>query len=100
MRLTEQVKVSLRVTSDMLAPEVDALVAAAKADMKRVGVPDSMLSEDETDPLVAAAVTLYCKSRFGYDNSEASRFEKSYRQCVVDLLNSPSLKDKAAGDGA
>ena len=42
------------------------------------------------------AVVLFAKSRFGYDNSDASRFEDAYRQTVVDILNSPT---SYGGDG-
>lgn len=90
MALTDDVKVALRVSSNAYDAEVAALVAAALADMRRVGVPDAALSEDSPDPLARMAVLLFCKARFGYDNDEAPRFEESYRQTVADLANSPA----------
>ena len=90
MALTDDVKVALRVSSNAYDAEVAALVAAALADMRRVGVPDAALSEESPDPLARMAVLLFCKARFGYDNDEAPRFEKSYRQTVADLANSPA----------
>lgn len=90
MALTDDVKVALRVSSNAYDAEVAALVAAALADMRRVGVPDAALSEKSPDPLARMAVLLFCKARFGYDNDEAPRFEESYRQTVADLANSPT----------
>lgn len=101
MSLTDDVKVALRVSSDAYDAEVAALVAAALADMRRVGVPGAALSEDDPDPLARMAAILFCKSRFGYDNDEASRFEASYRQTVADLVGSAAYlsADQAGGDG-
>ena len=90
MALVDDVKVALRVSSEMLMPEVDALIEAAKRDLLRVGVPPFLLAEDTLDPLCRVAVILYCKAGFGYDNAEASRFQSSYRQIVKDILNSPT----------
>ena len=90
MALSDDVKVALRVSSDVFNPEVDALIEAAKSDLLRVGVSPAMLSDASMDPLCKVAVILYCKAHFGYDNSEASRFQSSYRQIVMDILNSPT----------
>lgn len=90
MALIDDVKVALRVTSGAFDSEIQGLVAAAKRDLNRVGVPEALCSEDDPDPLVRMAVILFAKSRFGFDNDEADRFEKSYRQTVIDLLNSPT----------
>lgn len=96
MELRDEVKAALRLSSDDFDAEVDALIAAAKRDMARVGVPDALI---EGDALSKMAVVLFCKSRFGYDNSEAPRFEESYRQTVVDMLNSPtSYAPEGGGD--
>ena len=90
MSLKDDVKVALRVTADIYDPEVDALIAAAKADLMRIGVPMKMLCDDTVDPLCRAAIKLYCKSRFGYDNDDASRFESAYRQTLKDIRNAPT----------
>lgn len=88
MPLRDDIKVSLRVSGDSLDTEVDALVAAAFADMRRVGVGESLLDDENPNPLVRMAVICYAKAAFGYDNSEAPRFQESYRQIVCDLMNS------------
>lgn len=93
MALLDEVKVALRVTSDAFDTEIQGLIEAAKRDLNRVGV-DEVLTD--SDPLAKMAVILFAKSRFGYDNSDASRFEDAYRQTVVDILNSPT---SYGGDG-
>lgn len=93
MALLDEVKVALRVTSDAFDTEIQGLIEAAKRDLNRVGVDVALIN---SDPLAKMAVVLFAKSRFGYDNSDASRFEDAYRQTVVDILNSPT---SYGGDG-
>lgn len=88
MALMDDVKVALRVKSDATDPEIRSLINAALSDMERVGVGSEYLDELSIDPIAKSAVILFCKARYGYDNSEASRFEESYRQTVIDLINS------------
>lgn len=86
MALLDDVKVALRVASDDYDSEIQGLIQAAELDMARVGLE----AGDGSDALARNAVVLFCKAHFGYDNSEAPRFLESYRQTVVDMLNSPS----------
>lgn len=88
--LLQEVKVALRVSSNMTDAEVEAIVSAAIQDMKRVGVDPSKLSYEGMDPLCKMAVVLYAKGMYGFDNSEASRFLDSYRLVVSELMNSPT----------
>lgn len=88
-------KVALRISGDDFDDEVDALAAAAIDDMRRVGIKDECLVEG--NPLTRMAVTCYAKSLFGFDNDDAARFQSSYRQIVVDLLNSSA---NSAGDAS
>lgn len=81
-------KLVLRVSGTALDSEVDMLIAAALADMARVGIRAELLEEGSMSPLVKQAVACYCKANFGFDNDEAERLDSSYRQCVADLLNS------------
>lgn len=90
MSLRDEVKVALRVTSEMTDSEVDMWIEAAKADMERIGVRRYMIQDGTMDPYVRAAIVLFCKAHYGFDNSEASRFLSSYRQIVKDILNSPT----------
>lgn len=97
--LMDDMRLVLMVTGSMRDPEIRMLVDAALADMRRVGVRDSLLDdEDALPPLVKQAVACYCKSRFGFDNPDFERFDASYRQIVCDLLNSPANEAEEAND--
>lgn len=95
MALLDDIKLSLRLTGDDFDAEVQNLIDAAIADMRRVGVKDEAL--DSETALVKMAVTCYAKARFGFDNEDASYFDSSYRQIVTDLVNS-SQYETAMGD--
>lgn len=92
MALIDDIKVSLRVVSPKFDSEVQMLIDGALYDMGRVGVnPDLLALDDEgnlANAYVKHAVTAYCKSHFGYDVEEATRFSDAYNRIVIDLLNS------------
>lgn len=92
MTLLAETKLALRVVSDVYDQEVRTLIDAALYDMERVGVNPALLDADELDDggnaFVKHAVLAYCKANFGYDVSEAGRFDDAYRRIVCDLLNS------------
>lgn len=90
MALLDDMKRILRVSASELDPEVQLLIDAAREDMARAGVPAEVI--DREGALVTHAVALFCKARFGYDNSEAARFDESYRALVCDLVNSNLLE--------
>ena len=91
MALIDDMKLLLRVSTTAYDNEVSMLIAAAKADMLRVGVQPDLVNppvgSDEA-PLVKQAIACYCKAHFGFDNDESARLDRSYRQIVTDLLNS------------
>ena len=90
MALLEDMKRILRVSADELDPEVQLLIDAARDDMARAGVPADVI--DQEGPLVVHAVALICNAMFGYDTSEAPRYDESYRALVCDLVNSTLVR--------
>ena len=92
MAFLDDIRKSLRLTTDSLDDEAQMLVDAALYDMERAGVNPALLEVDGNGDIANAfvrhAVTAYCKSHFGYDVPEAARFDDSYRRIVCDLLNS------------
>lgn len=88
MAIFDDIKTSLRVTSEAFDEEIKLLIDSARADMERVGVNPALLVEGEEGALVKMGIYCYCKAKFGYDNEDAAYFEKSYRQTVADILNS------------
>lgn len=95
------VKVAVRTTSALFEPEIEAVISAALADMKRVGVADACFDE-ESDyfPIVRQAVIVFCKAHFGGDNpnEEMGFWRKSYMMHIDDLLNSGANSHAAEVD--
>ena len=89
MALLDDVKVALRISSGIIAydGEVQDLIAAAKADLKRAGVdPAKVDAADEAlDPLVKQAIVVRCKAEFGFDNPDAERLGRAYEHLVAAL---------------
>lgn len=73
MELLDAVKLSLGITHGKLDEEISAAIAAGKADLRRAGV--GIL--DDTDPLAAQAVKLYCKWQYNFQGA-ADRYERAY----------------------
>lgn len=75
--MLEDIKNSLRVNGYDLDIEIQDLIGAAKADLILSGVHEDKVNDD--DPLIKRAITVYCKSHFGYDDPKiADRFQESY----------------------
>lgn len=88
MALLDEMRVRLRVSTDMTDSEIEGEIYAAIADMHRVGVKDELLYARNPSPLVKHAIAMYCKAYYGYDNSEREQFVQAYERTVCDLLNS------------
>lgn len=99
MALKDDVKVAVRVSHAATDSEIEMWIAAAFADMERVGIKEALLDEDDPAPLVKAAVTCYVKASYGYDVEERPQFMDSYRRIVCDLLNSSANIAAGESDG-
>ena len=89
-KLLENVKSALRVTTDDVGinAEIKMLVESAKMDLQMSGIRVKNTAEDGTviyDDIIALAITLYCKAKFGFDNPEAERLYQSYRTLETHL---------------
>jgi hypothetical protein len=96
--LTEDVKVALRITSDVFDDEIDALLEAAKDDLKLSGVSAAAIEAGTVDALIKRALVLYCKAEFGLDNADSEKYAASYRLIVSRLaLSSEYAQPKMDG---
>jgi beta-phosphoglucomutase-like phosphatase (HAD superfamily) len=90
--MLDKVKMALRITSAAFDDEINGLIAAAKADLRLVGVVSQDIeqrSEADTtasDPLILRAIILYAKAGFGYDDN-AARYREAYDylKCALSL---------------
>lgn len=76
--MLEKVKGALRITTDVpiFNDEVQGLIDSCKLDLQIAGISETKL--DEEDPLIERAIITYAKAHFGYDNTDADRFLRSY----------------------
>lgn len=99
MALLDDIKVDLRVSGTKTDSEIQGLIYAAIADMRRVGIPESMLKEDAMDPLCKQAVRMYAKALYGFDNDESEKFLDAYSLTVNQIRNSPSYMFPEGDEG-
>lgn len=84
-KLVADVKNYLRVTATAFDAEVADLIESAKADLLLSGInPDKV--ENEDDPLIRRAITVYVKSEFGVDNPDAEKYAQSYVMLKTHLM--------------
>jgi len=101
MALLDDVKLALRISPGTTAydGEVQDLIAAAKADLKRAGVDPTKVdaADDALDPLIKRAIVVKCKAEFGFDNPDAERLSRAYEHLVTALtLSQDYLPPKGA----
>lgn len=80
--MLDLVKRSLRVSSTTFDDELISLINAAMLEMKRCGI-----FYDPENEMIRQATVQFCKARFGYDNPEATRFERNF----FEMLKAMSL---------
>lgn len=73
MALIDDIKLSLRIKNTAYDKEIQDLIDACKIDLNIAGVEEV----DETEPLTAQAIKLYCKGNFGYDEN-SDKFQQAY----------------------
>ena len=90
MTILEDARAVVRVTSELYNPEIQMLIDAALADLRRVGIREHLLAEETMDPLVRHAVLAYVKANFGFDFTEYElpQLQLVYPSIVASLLNS------------
>lgn len=75
MALIDDVKLSLRLTTNAYDAEITDLIAAAKTDLGLAGVLNNTL---DSDPLIKRAIMSYCKAHFGFGNADYSKLIEAY----------------------
>lgn len=79
--MLEKVKKALRLTTGAYDEEIEALIAAALADLALSGIPTL-----EEDSLVSMAVITYCRVRFG-SPSDYERLKAAYDEQKAQLIS-------------
>ena len=96
--ILNDVKLALRLTTDAYDNQLNALIAAALADLGIAGVtsPTAPAEGEETaatdDPLVKTAVITYCIVHFG-SPADYDRLKKSYNEQKAQLMTATGYTD-------
>jgi len=73
------IKTTLRISTNNTAfdSEIAGLIAAARADLMLVGILPAK-ANDDNDPLIKRAITVYVKAHFGWNNPDSEKLQQSY----------------------
>jgi len=79
MPILNDIKTALRISEGNTAYEGEILdlIAAARADLRLSGILESKVNDD-IDPLIKRAITVYVKAHFGWNNPDAEKLQQSY----------------------
>ena len=81
--MIEDVKKSLRISTDYFDTEIIDLIDSAKSDLILSGVLTSKTID--ADMLIKRAIILYSKAHFGLDNADSEKYMASYTSLKTHL---------------
>ena len=94
--MLNKVKLALRINNDAYDGEINDLIDACKKELELAGIASSNITD--TDEMIIQAVVSYCKAFFGFDNSDAERYIRSYESLKTFLCsNTDYIKAKNSG---
>lgn len=96
MPILDDVKTALRISNTAFDGEITDLISAARADLKLSGILESKVNDD-TDPLIKRAITVYVKAHFGWNNPDAEKLQQSYDMLKMHLSLSQEYTVEAVG---
>jgi len=84
------IKARLRINHTMLDTQFAQDIAAAKAELVRVGVLQTAVDATSTDPLIDMAITSYCLWIESEDEKIANGYKEQWEQWRDELRKSPN----------
>jgi len=92
------IKTTLRISTNNTAfdSEIADLIASARADLMLAGILPAK-ANDDTDPLIKRAITVYVKAHFGWNNPDAEKLQQSYAMIKGHLALSQEYTKEAVG---
>ena len=92
------IKTALRISINNTAfdSEITDLIAAARGDLMLAGILPAK-ANDDTDPLIKRAITVYVKANFGWNNPDAEKLQQSYAMIKGHLALSQEYTKEAVG---
>ena len=94
--MLQAVKLAMRpaIKTNAYDSEILDLIAAAKADLKLVGI-----QGEESDPLIRQAIKTYCRLHFG-NPEDPERLKSAYDEQKAQLMGATGYHDWGDIDGA
>lgn len=77
MALIDDVKLRLRITTNALDADINGVIEAGKAELKRLGL-DATKVDLATDPLIVEAIKSYCSYQFMDDVNKKAEYRKGW----------------------
>lgn len=96
MALIDDIKTALRISNTAFDSEITDLISAARSDLVLSGILESKVNDD-TDPLIKRAITVYVKANFGWNNPDAEKLQQSYNMLKSHLALSQEYTSEAVG---
>ena len=93
MALLDEVKLSLRVTTEAFDEEIKGLIEAAKKDLEIAGI-----NVRDGDSLINQAIKTYCRINFG-NYEKAELLQRSYDSLKVRLQVAKDYRKRGGQDG-
>jgi len=96
--LRDDVKLALRIQTNLLNDEIDDTIEEAGAELIRSGVPSEVVSAQGS--LIRRAIITYCQMRLANDKTMTEGYQRSF-EYQQDCLRKSTLteEDTEAGDG-
>lgn len=93
-----QVKTALRITHSSLDTAITEDIAAAKAELERAGIPQS-IATDTTLPLIAKAIKTYCLASYANDTTAADKYQAAFKSQLDNLRKSSAYNTEVPPNG-
>lgn len=96
MPILNDIKTVLRISNTAYDTEITDLISAARSDLMLAGILPSKANND-TDPLIKRAITVYVKAHFGWNNPDSEKLQQSYEMLKRHLSLSQEYTKEAVG---
>lgn len=87
--MLEKVKMALRISGEDFDSQIADLIESGKADLQSIGI-----NPDDSKPLIAQAITLYCRLYFG-EPDDFDRLRSAYDELRGQLQFSSAHRTEA-----
>jgi len=87
------VKLSMGISSNDYDADITATIASAKQQMSMSG----LKTIDDTDPLTALAIQMYCKSNYNFQG-DSERWQKRFEQTINGMAKSTEYGEEHEPD--